>query len=637
LVFGEREGFFIRSVGKNKRFIIDWVTYLSNFKPKVTSVTFRFQGCFYLWFFDELQIDGIPIKSMKKFIPILDWLPNYKKTNLSGDITAGLTVGVMLIPQGMAYAMLAGLPPIYGLYAATIPLIIYAIFGTSRQLAVGPVAMVSILISTGVGALVEVGSDSFIGMAILLSLMVGVFQLLMGLFRMGFLVNFLSHPVISGFTSAVAIYIAFSQFKHVLGLDLPRGKVHETIYHVFQQFKQINYYSLAVGLGALAIIVLLRKWNRKIPFPLIIVIIGLLAGRFLGLNDAPYNVAVVMNVPQGLPAFQMPVVDWQVISDLLPIALTITFIGFTESIAVAKHIQNKHKNYEIDANQELVALGLTNVFGSFFQAFPTQGGFGRSAVNDQSGAKTGLAAIISAVVVILTLLFLTSFFDFLPKAVLAAIIIVAVFGLIDIKEAKHLWKTDKRDFAMFMITAIATLVLGVEIGIGVGIAVSIIGLLIHVSYPHIAELGKDAQSNTFLNVDRFEHISAEEDVLIVRVDARLFFANTRFFQDRMKELEARKPNLKTVIVDGRGINGLDSTAIHALKDMVEDYKSRGITFMMTHVKGPVRDSLLRSKMRAVIGSQNFFLTIQDALDFYHGKAENDHSNLTLQSNVDPDS
>jgi len=570
---------------------------------------------------------------MKKFFPITDWLPNYKKSNLSGDLTAGLTVGVMLIPQGMAYAMLAGLPPIYGLYASTIPLIIYAIFGTSRQLAVGPVAMVSILISTGVGALVEVGSDTFIGMAILLSLMVGVFQLLMGLFRMGFLVNFLSHPVISGFTSAAAIYIAFSQFKHVFGLDIPRGKVHETLYYVFQKFESINYYSLAVGVGALAVIIILRKWNRKIPFPLIVVILGLLAGRFLLLNEAPYNVAVVMNVPEGLPAFQMPVIDWQSISDLLPIALTITFIGFTESIAVAKQIQNKHKNYEIDANQELVALGLTNVFGSFFQAFPTQGGFGRSAVNDQSGAKTGLAAIISALVVILTLLFLTSFFDFLPKAVLAAIIIVAVFGLIDIKEAKYLWKTDKRDFAMFMITAIATLVLGVEIGIGVGIAVSIIGLLIHVSYPHIAELGKDENSDAYLNVDRFDHIEADNDVMIVRVDARLFFANTRFFLDKMKELETRKPALKAVIVDGRGINGLDSTAIHAIKDMVADYQGRNIHFMMSHVKGPVRDSLLRSNLRDVIGKENFFLTIQDALDFYRRNAKNDHTNLTLQSNV----
>lgn len=570
---------------------------------------------------------------MKKFFPITDWLPNYKRSNLSGDLTAGLTVGVMLIPQGMAYAMLAGLPPIYGLYASTIPLIIYAIFGTSRQLAVGPVAMVSILISTGVGALVEVGSDTFIGMAILLSLMVGVFQLLMGLFRMGFLVNFLSHPVISGFTSAAAIYIAFSQFKHVFGLDIPRGKVHETLYYVFQKFESINYYSLAVGLGALAVIIILRKWNRKIPFPLIVVILGLLVGRFLLLNEAPYNVAVVMNVPEGLPAFQMPVIDWQSISDLLPIALTITFIGFTESIAVAKQIQNKHKNYEIDANQELVALGLTNVFGSFFQAFPTQGGFGRSAVNDQSGAKTGLAAIISALVVILTLLFLTSFFDFLPKAVLAAIIIVAVFGLIDIKEAKYLWKTDKRDFAMFMITAVATLVLGVEIGIGVGIAVSIIGLLIHVSYPHIAELGKDENSHTYLNVDRFDHIQADDDVMIVRVDARLFFANTRFFLDKMKELETRKPALKAVIVDGRGINGLDSTAIHAIKDMVADYKGRNIHFMMSHVKGPVRDSLLRSNLRDVIGKENFFLTIQDALDFYRRNAKNDHTNLTLQSNV----
>ncbi|MFT5820096.1 MAG: SulP family sulfate permease [Crocinitomix sp.] len=571
---------------------------------------------------------------MKKFIPILDWLPNYKKKNLSGDLSAGITVGVMLIPQGMAYAMLAGLKPIYGLYAATVPLILYAIFGTSRQLAVGPVAVVSLLIASGVGTLAEIGSDNFLGLAILLSLMIGVFQLLMGLFKVGFIVNFLSHPVLSGFISAAAIYIAFSQMKHILGLSIPRGKVHETVHNIYLQFGEINKYTLAVGLGGIAVIIILKKISKKIPFPLVVVLLGMGVGYLLGLDAAPYGVSIVGAVPDGLPSFAVPTVSYDAITSLIPIALTIALIGFTESIAVAKSIQKKHKNYEIDASQELVALGIANIGASFFQAFPTMGGFARSAVNDQSGAKTNLAGIISAAVVILTLLFLTPYFYYLPNAILASIIIVAVFGLIDFKEAKHLWKTDRRDFAMFMITAIATLTLGVEEGIMVGVGVSIVGLLIRVSYPHIAELGLDEKSRKYLNVERFEHINTEDEVLIVRFDAQLFFANTRYFQDKLKKLEEKRENLKAVILDASGINGMDSTAVHAIFDLVADYKKHNIRFLMTSVRGPVRDVMRRTKLRSEIGEDNFFLSIEDALKYLETNTKMEYNSLTLQTNED---
>ncbi|NOQ71244.1 MAG: sulfate permease [Crocinitomix sp.] len=571
---------------------------------------------------------------MKKFIPILDWLPNYKKKNLSGDLSAGITVGVMLIPQGMAYAMLAGLKPIYGLYASTVPLILYAIFGTSRQLAVGPVAVVSLLIASGVGALAEIGSESFLGMAILLSLMIGVFQLLMGLFKVGFIVNFLSHPVLSGFISAAAIYIAFSQMKHILGVSIPRGKVHETVQNIYLKFGEINKYTLAVGLGGIATIIILKRISKKIPFPLVVVLLGMGIGYLLGLDAAPYAVSIVGEVPDGLPSFGVPTVSYDAVTSLIPIALTIALIGFTESIAVAKSIQKKHKNYEIDASQELLALGVANIGGSFFQAFPTMGGFARSAVNDQSGAKTNLAGIISATVVILTLLFLTPYFYYLPNAILASIIIVAVFGLIDFKEAKHLWKTDRRDFAMFMITALATLVLGVEEGIMVGVGISIVALLIRVSYPHIAELGLDEKSRKYLNVERFEHINTEDEILIVRFDAQLFFANTRYFQDKLKKLEEKRENLKVVILDASGINGMDSTAVHAILDLVADYKKHNIRFLMSSVRGPVRDIMRRTKLRSEIGEDNFFLSIEDALQYLETNTQKEYQDITLQSNED---
>ncbi len=571
---------------------------------------------------------------MKKYIPILDWLPNYKKKNLSGDLSAGITVGVMLIPQGMAYAMLAGLKPIYGLYAATVPLILYAIFGTSRQLAVGPVAVVSLLIASGVGALAEIGSDSFLGMAILLSLMIGVFQLIMGVFKVGFIVNFLSHPVLSGFISAAAVYIAFSQMKHVLGISIPRGKVHETAYNIYLKFGEINKYTLAVGLGGIVTIIVLKKINKRIPFPLVVVLLGMGVGYALGLDAMPYNVSIVGDVPDGLPSFTVPTVTYEAVTSLLPIALTIALIGFTESIAVAKSIQKKHKNYEIDASQELLALGIANIGASFFQAFPTMGGFARSAVNDQSGAKTNLAGIISATVVILTLLFLTPYFYYLPNAILASIIIVAVFGLIDFKEAKHLWKTDRRDFAMFIITAIATLTLGVEQGIMVGVGVSIVGLILRVSYPHMAELGLDEQSRKYLNVERFEHINPADEILIVRLDAQLFFANTRYFLDKLKSLEEKRGDIKAVIIDASGVNGMDSSAVHAISDLVEDYQKRNIRFLMTSVKGPVRDILRRTVLRNKIGEDNFFLSIDDALTYLETNTQKEYKDITLQTNED---
>lgn len=571
---------------------------------------------------------------LKQYLPITSWLSNYTKGNLVGDISAGLTVGVMLIPQGMAYAMLAGMPPIYGLYASTIPLIIYAIFGTSRQLAVGPVAVVSLLIASGVGALAEVGTADFIGLAILMTLIIGVIQVLMGVFKAGFLVNFLSHPVLSGFVSAAAIYIAFSQFKHILGINVPRGKVHETVYQIYLHFSELNQVTLWLGASAILFIVILKKINKKLPFPLIIVLIGMAVGYLFKVDQ--YHVAIVKEIPEGLPSFGLPKLDFEAIIALLPLAFTIALIGFTESIAVAKSIQKKHKNYEVNASQELLALGLANIGGSFFQSFPTMGGFARSAVNDQSGAKTPMAGVISAIIVMLTLLFLTPYFYYLPNAILAAIIIVAVYGLIDFKEAKHLWKTDRKDFTMFIITAIATLVLGVEEGIIAGIGISIIALLIRVSYPHIAELGLDVKSKSYLNVDRFKHIEVDKSILIVRLDAQLFFANTRYFQDRLKLLEQKRGQLKAVILDARGINGMDSSAIHALKDIIEDYQKREIRFMMTGVKGPVRDILRRSKLRALIGEQHFFLSVQDAVNAFYNAAENQFSDLTLQTNETDD-
>ncbi len=549
---------------------------------------------------------------MKQYLPFLDWVKKYKSSDFSGDLSAGLTVGVMLIPQGMAYSMLAGLPPIYGLYASTIPLIIYALFGTSRQLAVGPVAMVALLISSGVGALASIGSSEFITLTILLAFMVGLIQFVMGVFRLGFIVNFLSHPVIAGFTSAAALIIGFSQLKHLLGIDIPRGKVHETIINVAQNIEHINLPTFALGSAAILILLAIKRIKRRIPGPLIVVLLGIGAVSVLQLTTL--GVRVVGEIPSGLPNFSSPAISLDVMQLLLPTALAIAFVSFMESIAVAKAIQKKHKNYEIDNNQELIGLGLANIIGSFFKAFPVTGGFSRTAVNDQSGAKTGLASIISAILIVLTLLFLTSYFYHLPTAILSAIIMVAVFGLIDVKEAKHLWQTDKRDFALFMVTAIGTLVLGIEEGILLGAALSLIVVIYTISYPHIAVLGKAEHSNIYRNIERFEDVQALDDTLIIRFDARLYFANINYFKDFVWQQIEERPNLKYFVLDARAINGLDSSAIHTLEDMLDEFRSKNITFYMVDVKGPVRDKLKESHLLHRIGERYILNNVQEVGD-----------------------
>ncbi|MFT4666338.1 MAG: SulP family sulfate permease [Polaribacter sp.] len=571
--------------------------------------------------------------NLRDFFPILSWLPKYGTAEFKGDLSAGLTVGVMLVPQGMAYAMLAGLPPIYGLYAAILPLIIYAIFGTSRQLAVGPVAMVSLLIAAGVGKMAETGSDDFIQLAILLALMVGVIQLLMGLFRLGFLVNFLSHPVVSGFTSAAALIIAFSQLKHLLGINIPRSsQIFDTISNSFQNIEQTNIYTLGIGLAAILLILISKKLKSRIPGSLLVVVVGILAVWGTGVYTE--GVKIVGSVPEGLPSFAIPIFSWEKIQSLLPMAFTIAFIAFMESIAVAKAILRRHKNYQIVPNQELIALGLANIGGALLQAFPTAGGFGRSAVNDQSGAKTGMAAIISASLIILTLLFLTPLFYYLPQSVLAAIIMVAVFGLIDYKEAIHLWKSYKPDFWMLLVTFVGTLTLGIEEGVLIGVVLSLAMIVFQTTMPHIATLGKIPEKPHYKNLERFDNLENRKDILIARFDARLYYANATYFQEEMQQRILEKgSDLKLFILDAAAMNGLDSSGTHALEEIIDFCKGRNVQFYISGIKGPLRDILSRSNFYEKLGEDKFFLRVQHAVNTFDNEpVASNYKNYALQTN-----
>ena len=566
--------------------------------------------------------------NLKSFIPILDWLPNYKKVWLKGDISAGLTVGVMLIPQGMAYAFIAGLPPVYGLYASIVPIFIYAIFGTSRQLAVGPVAMVSLLTATALGSFEGLSNSDYIIYAILLAFLVGAIQFLLGVFRLGFVVNFLSHPVISGFTSAVALIIGIGQLKNLLGIEIERTHyVHEIVLDSIQKFNEINWMSFAIGVIGIVIIIGAKKINKSLPGQILAVVFGILIVSILGLGAGENSVNIIRDIPSSLPNFQMPSFNLETMEILFPLALTIALISFMESIAVAKAIQRKHRDYKVIPNQELIALGLANLFGSFFQSYPSTGGFGRTAVNDQAGAKTGLAAIISASLILITLLFLTPYFYNLPKAILASVIMVAVFGLIDYKEAIHLLKSNRTDFSTLIVTFLATLILGVEMGIGVGVILSLAMVLFKTTNPHTAELAKVPNSHFYRNVKRFDNLEVKDDVLIYRFDAQLFFANINFFKDKLYDFEKEKgDNLKLLIIDGESINNVDSTAIHALEEIVLDFNSRNIDVYFTGIKGPVRDKMLTSGFIKMASQDNFFMSIQDGIDNYELKG-NQISNL----------
>ena len=571
------------------------------------------------------QIEFVHIKSI---FPVAEWLPNYQKTDFKGDLWAGITVGIMLIPQGMAYAMIAGLPPIYGLYAAFIPQIIYSIFGTSRQLSVAPVAMISLLIGAGISEFAAQGSEAYIKLAILLAMIVGMLQLLFGLFRMGFLVNFLSQPVISGYTSSAAIIIGLSQLKHLLGVEMPSSNlIHEIFINAGSKINEAHLLTILMGIASIVLILLIKRINKSLPGPLIVVVLGILLVSVF--NFGGEEIKIVGHVPKGLPALNVPGISIKEVSDLLPLALLISLVGFMESISIAKAIQAKKRTYRVSSNKELIGLGMANISGSLFGAFPVSGGFSRTAVNDQAGAKSNISSWISAAMVGLTLLFFTSLFYYLPNVVLAAIIMVAVYGLIDVKTAILLFKTNKKDFLMLIITFLSTLIFGVQVGILTGVILSL-GLVIHRSvYPHLAELGKLPDSNYYRNLSRFPEAKDRSDALVFRFDAELYFANINYFRERLETMVERKgENLKVIILNAQSIYALDSSAAKGLEEIVDNYHDRGIDFYMTEVIGPVRDMLHKTGLFDKIGEDRFKMRVQDALDCFDKKENPAHTYAT---------
>lgn len=554
---------------------------------------------------------------MQKFLPFLHWLSDYKKTDFSRDLLAGLTAGVILIPQAMAYAMIAGLPPVYGLYAAIFPVLVYVFLGTSKNLGIGPVAMDSLLVAAGLGTLAIATVENYIVLAILLAFLVGAIQFTLGLFRMGFLVNFLSKPVISGFTSAAALIIIFSQLKHLFGADVARSNIfHELVMNAITKISEINLYDFGIGILGILIIVLLKKWNKRIPSILVVVVLGILAVRIFGLER--FGVNIVGEIPIGLPSFGVPEFRVDYLVDLWPIALTLALVGYLEIISIGKSLEEKEERATIDPNQELIAIGSANMIGSLFRSYPVSASFSRSAILSETGVRTNMAALFSALLVVLTLLFFTPIFYYLPNSVLASIIMVSVFGLIDLQYPKKLWQNSKDELVVLLLTFFITLFIGIPQGILTGVLFSLLLMVYRTSNPHFAILGKIKNSDYYRNVNRFNKDTLERtDLLIVRFDAQLYFGNSSYFKKRLyREIERKGTELRGIILNAEAINYIDSSAAVMLAKVIHELHGKGLQFYIAGAIGPARDIIFNSEIITELKREHLFIKTSEAVAYF---------------------
>lgn len=539
-------------------------------------------------------------------LPALSWLRTYNGQLASSDGLAAIIVTILLIPQSLAYAMLAGLPAQMGLYASILPLAAYALFGSSRVLAVGPVAIVSLLTASSVSQIAEAGSYDYISAAILLAALSGFILFAMGTLRLGWIASLLSHPVMSGFINASGILIAITQFKHILGIPMSGHNIIDLGHDLFNNAAQFNLAALSIGTLSLSLLIAARLWLKPLlqrlglalfwvellskAGPVFAVVFSILAVKVFELTKS--GLAIAGNIPQGLPSFALPVLDVSLITALLPAALIISLIGFVESVSVAQSLGAKRRQ-QIDPNHELLGLGAANMAASLSGGYPVTGGFARSVVNYEAGAVSPMAGIFTAIGIAVAALFLTPLFFYLPHATLAATIIIAVSSLLDFGSISETWRFSKIDFTAMAATMALVLFVGVEAGIVTGVVISLALHLWKTSRPHIAEIGLVPGTQHFRNKERHNVISSEE-VYCARIDESLYFANTRFLENRLYNHAINTPAIKHVVLMCSAINSIDFSALEGLESLNERLSNAGVNFHLSEVKGPVMDQLKQS-------------------------------------------
>ncbi|KAJ1288943.1 hypothetical protein BS78_02G127500 [Paspalum vaginatum] len=570
-----------------------------------------------------------PLDWAEAALPCVAWLRKYRwKEDFQADLAAGITVGVMLVPQAMSYAKLAGLHPIYGLYTSLVPLFVYAIFGSSQQLAVGPVALVSLLVSNVLAGIANPSSELYTELAILLAFMVGILECLMGLLRLGWLIRFISHSVISGFTTASAIIIGLSQIKYFLGYNITRSsKILPLIESIIAGADQFSWPPFVMGSIFLVILLMIKnlgRSNKRLRFlrasgPLTAVVLGTIFVKIFH----PPAISVVGEIPQGLPKFSIPR-GFEHLMSLVPTAVLITGVAILESVGIAKALAAKN-GYELDSNKELFGLGIANICGSFFSAYPATGSFSRSAVNHESGAKTGLSGIIMGIIIGSALLFMTPLFTDIPQ--------------VDVEEAIFLWGIDKKDFFLWAITFVTTLLFGIEIGVLVGVGFSLAFVIHESANPHIAVLGRLPGTTVYRNMLQYPEAYTYNGVVVVRIDAPIYFANISYIKDRLREYELNLPNSNRgldvgrvyfVILEMSPVTYIDSTAVQALKDLHQEYKARHIQIAIANPNRQVHLLLSRSGIIDLIGAGWCFVRVHDAVQVCLQHVQNSSSSSALK-------
>lgn len=545
---------------------------------------------------------------MKQYLPILDWGSRYSKDEFANDFVASIVVVILLVPQSLAYALLAGLPPEAGIYASIVPIVLYAIFGSSKVLAVGPVAVVSLLTASTIGQVAEQGTAGYAVAALTLALLSGGFLILLGVMRLGFLANFLSHPVISGFITASGILIATSQLKHILGIDAHGHNLPEIVVSLLSHLSDLNWITALIGISAAGFLFWVRRNFKPLLLrtginsrladsiakagPVFAIVATTMAVWVFALEDK--GVKIVGDVPQGLPPFTMPSLSMDLISSLMVPAILISIIGFVESVSVAQTLAAK-KRQRIDPNQELLGLGAANVGAAFTGGFPVTGGFARSVVNFDAGAATPAAGIFTAIGLAIAAIALTPLVYFLPKATLAATIIVAVLSLIDFSILNKTWSYSRADFVAVLSTILLTLILGVEVGVAAGVIISVLLHLYKTSEPHVAEVGLVPNSQHFRNINRHDVITSDK-MITLRVDESLYFVNARFLEDLIQNRVVDGCRIKDVVLMFSAVNDVDFSALESLEAINTRLKDMGIGLHLSEVKGPVMDRLRRSHL-----------------------------------------